>query len=50
MDNSYIDAALSDPGFFVDHDPHPLWKQLRENDPDPLDRRFGETVLVDHAL
>jgi cholest-4-en-3-one 26-monooxygenase len=33
MDNRYIDAALSDPGFFVDHDPHPLWKELRENDP-----------------
>ncbi|HTT75787.1 MAG TPA: cytochrome P450 [Candidatus Binataceae bacterium] len=33
MDYRYIDAALSDPGFFVDHDPHPLWKELRENDP-----------------
>ena len=33
MDNRYIDAALSDPGFFVDHDPHPLWKELREKDP-----------------
>jgi cytochrome P450 len=33
MDNRYIDAALSDPGFFVDHDPHPLWKELRERDP-----------------
>ncbi len=33
MDTHYIDAALSDPGFFVDHDPHPLWKELRENDP-----------------
>ncbi len=28
-----IDAALSDPGFFVDHDPHPLWRQLRKEDP-----------------
>jgi cytochrome P450 len=28
-----IDKALSDPGFFVDHDPHPLWRQLRREDP-----------------
>ena len=28
-----IDVALSDPGFFIDHDPHPLWKYLREIDP-----------------
>jgi len=28
-----IDEALSDPDFFVDHDPHPLWQQLREEDP-----------------
>jgi len=33
MNSHYIDAALSDPGFFVDHDAHPLWKELRENDP-----------------
>src|SRR5215469_3848668 len=33
MDQHFIDVALSDPGFFVDHDPHPLWKELRENDP-----------------
>ena len=33
MNQNFIDAALSDPGFFVDHDPHPLWKELRENDP-----------------
>ena len=33
MDYRDIDAALTDPGFFVDHDPHPLWKELRENDP-----------------
>lgn len=33
MDIRYIDTALSDPGFFIDHDPHPLWKELRENDP-----------------
>ena len=28
-----IDQALSDPGFFVNHDPHPLWRQLRQEDP-----------------
>jgi cholest-4-en-3-one 26-monooxygenase len=33
MDYHYIDAALRDPEFFVHHDPHPLWKELRENDP-----------------
>ena len=32
MNSPHIDAALSDPGFFVDNDPHPLWKELREND------------------
>jgi cytochrome P450 len=33
MDHHFIDEALSDPGFFVGHDPHPLWKELRETDP-----------------
>jgi cholest-4-en-3-one 26-monooxygenase len=33
MDYHYIDAALRDPEFFVNHDPHPLWKELREKDP-----------------
>jgi cytochrome P450 len=28
-----IDRSLSDLGFFVDHDPHPLWRQLRHEDP-----------------
>lgn len=28
-----IDAALTDPGFFSDHDPHPIWRQLRREDP-----------------
>jgi cytochrome P450 len=28
-----IDRALTDPGFFADHDPHPLWQQLRREDP-----------------
>jgi cytochrome P450 len=33
MNHAEIDQALSDPGFFVDHDPHPLWRQLRQEDP-----------------
>src|SRR6516164_11383157 len=33
MEYHHIDAALTDPGFFVDQDPHPIWKELRENDP-----------------
>ena len=33
MNHHEIDLALSDPGFFVDHDPHPLWRQLRQEDP-----------------
>jgi len=33
MDYREIDEALSDPGFFVDHDPHPLWQRLRKEDP-----------------
>jgi cytochrome P450 len=28
-----IDQALTDPGFFVDNDPHPIWRQLRRDDP-----------------
>jgi cytochrome P450 len=28
-----IDRALTDPGFFGDHDPHPIWQQLRREDP-----------------
>jgi cytochrome P450 len=28
-----IDHALTDPGFFAAHDPHPLWQQLRREDP-----------------
>ena len=33
MNYHYIDLALSDPGFFVDNDAHPLWRQLRMEDP-----------------
>jgi cholest-4-en-3-one 26-monooxygenase len=33
MNYAEIDNALSDPGFFVNHDPHPLWQQLRREDP-----------------
>jgi cytochrome P450 len=28
-----IDRALTDPGFFANHDPHPVWRQLRHEDP-----------------
>jgi cytochrome P450 len=28
-----IDNALTDPGFFVDNNPHPLWQQLRHEEP-----------------
>lgn len=28
-----IDQALTDPGFFVDNDPHSIWRQLRREDP-----------------
>ena len=28
-----IDRALTDPGFFANHDPHPVWQQLRREDP-----------------
>jgi cytochrome P450 len=33
MDFSLIDRALTEPGFFVNNDPHPLWRQLRHEDP-----------------
>ena len=33
MELNEIDRSLTDPGFFVDNDPHPLWKQLRAEDP-----------------
>jgi cytochrome P450 len=54
MDNRYIDAALSDPGFFVDRDPHPLWKQLRENDPihwtEGLERPFWSITRYEDII
>jgi cholest-4-en-3-one 26-monooxygenase len=28
-----IDRALTDPAFFAEHDPHPVWQQLRGEDP-----------------
>lgn len=28
-----IDRVLTDPAFFVDNDPHPVWAQLRREDP-----------------
>jgi cytochrome P450 len=33
MDLAAIDRALTNPGFFVNNDPHPLWEQLRREDP-----------------
>jgi cytochrome P450 len=33
MDFSRIDHALTDPAFFVNNDPHPLWRHLRHEDP-----------------
>jgi cytochrome P450 len=33
MEFTEIDGALTDPAFFVTNDPHPLWRQLRHEDP-----------------
>ncbi|HLW72019.1 MAG TPA: cytochrome P450 [Candidatus Binataceae bacterium] len=33
MNYREIDNALTDPGFFVDNNPHPLWQQLRREEP-----------------
>ncbi|MBV8362070.1 MAG: hypothetical protein JO189_29680 [Deltaproteobacteria bacterium] len=33
LDSKSIDRALTDLGFFVDNDPHPIWLQLRREDP-----------------
>jgi cytochrome P450 len=49
-----IDEALSDPGFFVDHDPHPLWRQLRKEDPihwtESLVRGFWSITRYDDII
>jgi cytochrome P450 len=54
MDHRYIDQALSDPGFFVDHDPHPLWRQLRQEDPihwtEGLVRPFWSVTRYDDII
>jgi hypothetical protein len=50
MDYRHIDAALTDPGFFVDHDPHPLWKELRENDPIHWTDDSRKGFLVNHPI
>lgn len=54
MDYLEIDEALSDPGFFVDHDPHPLWQQLRHEDPihwtNGLVRPFWSITRYDDIL
>jgi cytochrome P450 len=49
-----IDEALSDPGFFVNHDPHPLWQQLRKEDPihwtESLVRGFWSITRYDDII
>jgi cytochrome P450 len=54
MDYREIDEALSDPGFFVDHDPHPLWRQLRHEDPihwtEGLTRPFWSITRYDDII
>lgn len=54
MNSRDIDAALSDPGFFVDHDPHPLWKELRASDPihwtEGLGRPFWSVTRYDDII
>jgi cytochrome P450 len=54
MDWSEVDNALSDPGFFVDHDPHPLWQRLRGEDPihwtEGLGRPFWSITRCDDIL
>lgn len=54
MDYGDIDRALSDPGFFVDHDPHPLWRRLRQEDPvhwtEGLGRPFWSITRYDDII
>ena len=54
MDIEDIDRALTDPGFFVDHDPHPVWQQLRREDPvhwtQGLVRGFWSVTRYDDIL
>lgn len=49
-----IDRALTDRGFFVDHDPHPLWQQLRREDPvhwtEGLGRPFWSLTRYDDIV
>jgi cytochrome P450 len=49
-----IDRALTDPGFFVDQDPHPLWQQLRREDPlhwtEGLVRGFWSVTRYDDII
>ena len=33
MDHAELDRALTNPAFFINNDPHPLWRQLRREDP-----------------
>jgi hypothetical protein len=48
MDHRYIDAARSYLEFSVDHDPHPLGKELRENDPIHWPEKILASHLCDH--
>ncbi|MGH7838964.1 MAG: cytochrome P450, partial [Candidatus Binataceae bacterium] len=54
MNYREIDNALTDPGFFVDNDPHPLWKQLRREDPihwtEGLVRGFWSVTRYDDII
>ena len=54
MNWAEIDKALSDPSFFVDHDPHPLWHQLRCDDPihwtEGSGRPFWSITRYDHII
>lgn len=49
-----IDCALTDPRFFVDQDPHPLWQQLRREDPvhwtEGLVRGFWSVTRYDDII
>ena len=50
MNTHDMDVALSDPGFFIDHDPHPLWKELRERDPIHWTEGLGKPSSAARAL
>jgi len=49
-----IDNSLTDPGFFVDNNPHPLWQQLRREEPvhwtEGLVRAFWSVTRYDDIV